>query len=140
MWGSIAKIFSGIGKVASIAGPLVQAGAMIYAANKQAESRDRQTAQMRQANQAAKTSQRQIMAKTQAQAEAKKAELAKQTSILEGLLKDREAKAKKIQVTQQKERKRQKRSLVHTGPKTWFGAAPLIKSTAQNPFATTLGG
>lgn len=138
MWGSI---FSTIGKVARAVSPLIQAGATIYAASQQRKGAEAQATALRESNQKARKQQRTLMASTKAAAQEKKQALAKQTAALQSLLKEREEKTKKIATTQEREKKRQRRSLIHTTQDVWQGAAPLIKKSASSPqLKAALGG
>jgi len=81
------------------------------------------------------------MASAKAAAEQRKTALAKQTAALQALLKQREEKTKRVQALQAQEKKRQRRSLIHTTKDVWYGAAPLIRKAASSPqLSSTLGG
>lgn len=138
MWSSIFKAIAGAAKIAA---PLVQAGATIYSAYQGRKAAEEQATATREANKRAKQQQQTLMASTQAEAEKTKQAIAKQSSALQAMLKEREQTKEKIAATQEQEKKRKRRSLIHTTPDTWYGAAPLIKKTASSPqLSATLGG
>lgn len=127
MWGAIA---SAISSVARVAAPILQAGATIYSAYQGRKAAEAQAEATRRASSKAQKQRAVLMASTRAAAEQKKEEIAKQTSLLQSLLADREAKTKKATAIQEQEKKRQRRSLIHTTKDVWAGAAPLIKARA----------